>query len=158
MAQNVAGHFLVSAFNSERLGRLQSPPEVTALGASLLMGLVAVHVYLLASEPALPLYFPVYCAVLIAGCVIAAGALVFGFKPLIPQGGWYFGSCVCLVFLGIYLVSRLIDIRGLEALTGRWDFAPGTLAMALAAGFIAVHTTVLSGINVAYPHRRHWHD
>ena len=28
--------------------------------------------------------------------------------------------------------------------------------MALAAAFIAVHTTVLSGINVAYPQHRGW--
>lgn len=25
-------------------------------------------------------------------------------------------------------------------------------------GVIAVHTTVLSGINVAYPQRQNWHD
>ena len=84
--------------------------------------------------------------------------MVFGLKPLVPQVGWYFGSLVSLAFLVIYPVSRPVSLPGLEALTGRWDFAPGTFAMTFAAGFIAVHTTVLSGINVAYPHRRQWYD
>jgi hypothetical protein len=134
------------------------PRVVTGLGASLLMGVVAVHAYLLATQPGLPVSFLIYSAVLIAACVAAAGAIAFGFKPRVPQRGWYFGSLVCTVFLVIYLVSRFVSLPGLVALTGRWDLAPGTVAMALAAGFLAVHTTVLSGINVAYPQRQNWHD
>lgn len=67
-------------------------------------------------------------------------------------------SMVCSAFLGVYLITRWVSLPGLVTVTARWDFAPGTLAMALAAAFIAVHTTVLSGINVAYPQRRQWHD
>jgi len=134
------------------------PRTVTGLGASLLMGLVAVHVYVGATRPDLPLYFWVYLAVLPAACLGAAAAMVFAVKPLVPQAGWYAGSFVCAVFLVIYLGSRLAGLPGLVALTGRWDLAPGTLAMAFAGGFIAVHTTVLSGINVAYPQRQNWRD
>lgn len=134
------------------------PRTVTGLGASLLMGLGAVHVYVGATRPGLPLYFWVYLAVLIAACLSAAAAMVFAVKPLVPQAGWYAGSFVCAAFLVIYLGSRLAGLPGLVALTGRWDLAPGTLAMAFAGGFIAVHTTVLSGINVAYPQRQNWHD
>lgn len=134
------------------------PRTVTALGASLLLGLVAVHVYVLATAPGLPLYFVVYAAVLIAACAAAAAAMVFAVKPLVPQAGWFFGSLVCTVFLVLYLVSRFVGLPGLVAWTGRWDLAPGSMAMALAAGFLAVHTTVLSGINVAYPQRQNWHD
>jgi len=134
------------------------PRTVTGLGASLLMGLVAVHVYVGATRPDLPLYFWVYLAVLTAACLGTAAAMVFAVKPLVPQAGWYAGSFVCAVFLVIYLGSRLAGLPGLVALTGRWDLAPGTLAMAFAGGFIAVHTTVLSGINVAYPQRQNWRD
>lgn len=134
------------------------PRTVTALGGSLLLGLAAVHGYVWATAPGLPVYFVVYSTVLIAACLAAAGALVSGFKAGVPQAGWYFGSLACLAFLTVYLVGRWVTLPGLEALTGRWDFAPGTLAMACAAGFIAVHTTVLSGINVAYPQRRDWRD
>jgi hypothetical protein len=138
------------------------PRTVTALGGALLLGLMAVHVYIFFTEPDLgpdsPVYFAVYSALLVVSCLIAASALFFGIKPIVPQRGWYFGSLVCLTFLGIYLSTRWIGLPGLEALTGRWDFAPGTLAMAFAAAFVAVHATVLSGINVAYPQRQQWYD
>jgi hypothetical protein len=48
------------------------PCTVTTLGGLLLMGMVAAHVYVVTTEVALPLYFKVYCAVLIAGCFFAA--------------------------------------------------------------------------------------
>lgn len=134
------------------------PRTVTALGTALLTGIVAVHVYTLTSGSALPWLFIGYCAALIVGCLGAAGMMWFGLKPAATQLGWYLGSALCATFLGIYLASRLLSLPGLGALTGRWDFAPGTLAMAFAAGFIAVHTTVLSGVNVAYPQRQDWHD
>lgn len=134
------------------------PRAVTGLGASMLVGLVAVHAYIAATRPGLPLYFWVYVAVLAAACLGAAAAMAFAVKPGVPRAGWYFGSFVCAAFLVIYLGSRLARLPGLVALTGRWDLAPGTLAMALAGGFIAVHVTVLSGINVAYPQRQNWRD
>ncbi|OBG59175.1 oxidoreductase [Mycobacterium sp. E3339] len=134
------------------------PRTVTALGASLLVGLLAVHAYVFATEPGTPGYFAVYAALLAICCLTAAAAMAFALKPQVPQAGWYLGSLTCLAFLAIYLVSRWFRLPGLEALTGRWDLAPGTLALACAAGFIAVHTTVLSGINVAYPQRQQWYD
>ncbi len=134
------------------------PRAVTGLGASLLMGLVAVHAYVAATRPGLPLYFWVYLAVLIAACLGATAAMAFAVKPLVPQAGWYVGSLICAAFLVIYLASRFAGLPGLVALTGRWDLAPGTFAMAFAGGFIAVHATVLSGVNVAYPQRQNWHD
>jgi hypothetical protein len=134
------------------------PRTVTALGVSLLSGVVAVHVYLLATMPALPGYFAVYAGLLMVGCLAAAGAMIFGRTPFIPRVGWVLGSLLCMAFLTVYLATRFVAVPGLTALTDRWDVAPGTLAMALAAGFIALHTTVLSGINVAYPQRRNWRD
>lgn len=134
------------------------PRAVTALGASVLIGIVALHCYLLGARPDLPLYFVIYCAVLALGCLMAVAHMAFGRSQPATQRGWYLGSAVCLGFLAVYLASRFIRLPSLVALTGRWDLAPGSLAMALAAGFIAVHITVLSGINVAYPQRQGWHD
>lgn len=134
------------------------PRTVTAVGQGLLAGLAGVHVYLLSTEPGLPWYFVGYAVALVAGCLIAAVAMVANMNPSVPQRGWYVGSLICCAFLGLYVLSRLISLSGLEALTGRWDVAPVTLAMALAVAFLAVHTTVLSGINAAYPHRQNWQD
>lgn len=138
--------------------RFDLPRTVTALGVSVLTGLVAIHAYLLATQPDLPGYFAVYSAALMSGCVAVAGAMVVGSRPAVSRAAWYLGSCVCTGFLAIYVLTRFLALPRLEALTGRWDIAPGTLAMALAAGFVAVHTTVLSGINVAYPQQRNWRD
>ncbi|OBB84132.1 oxidoreductase [Mycobacterium sp. 852002-30065_SCH5024008] len=134
------------------------PRTVTALGGSLLVGLVAVHAYVWIREPGVPWSFAVYSALLAVCCLTAAAAMMFAFKPRVPQAGWYLGSLVCLAFLAVYLVSRWVSLPGLESLTGQWDLAPGTFALVFAAAFIAVHTTVLSGVNVAYPQRQQWYD
>ncbi|MDP7737670.1 oxidoreductase [Mycobacterium paragordonae] len=134
------------------------PRSVTVLGEALLLGLAGVHVYILMTASALPGPFVLYALALAVGCLIAAVTMVTTIGSVVPQRGWYLGSLICLGFLGVYLCSRIIRLSGLESLTGRWDVAPGTLAMALAAGFIALHTTVLSGINVAYPNRQGWQD
>jgi hypothetical protein len=134
------------------------PRTVTAMGATLLLGIVAVHGYVLATQPGLPVYFVVYAGVLAAGCVAATAGAALGMSAAVAQAGWYLGSLVCLVFLVIYLGSRVVSLPGLVALTGRWDVAPATFAMAFAGGFLGLHATVLSGINVASPQRQGWHD
>ncbi len=134
------------------------PRTVTMLGATLLIGIAAAHVYVLTSQTALPMYFVVYTAALLVCCLLTAAAMWLGRKPKVARLGWFFGDVVCVVFLGMYLVSRAASLPGLVAVTGRWDFAPGTLAGAAALGFIAVHMSVLLGINVAYPQRQQWTD
>ena len=134
------------------------PRAVSLLGTGLLIGIAAVHLYVLTSQPALPTYFVVYVAILEACCLLTATSLWLGRNPRVPQLGWFFGDLVSVVFLGLYLASRAATLPGLVALTGRWDFAPGTLAAALALGFVAVHMSVLLGINVAYPQRQQWTD
>jgi hypothetical protein len=134
------------------------PRTVTVLGAALLMGIAAVHVYVLTSQTALPMYFVVYAAILGACCLLTAASLWMGRNPRVPQLGWFFGDLVSIVFIGLYLASRMAPVAGLVAVTGRWDFAPGTFAGAFALGFIAVHMSVLLGINVAYPQRQQWSD
>ncbi|ETZ43111.1 hypothetical protein MAHJHV61_02030 [Mycobacterium avium subsp. hominissuis] len=63
------------------------PRTVTALGGALLTGLVLVHIYVLTTEPGLPRYFAAYVLGLSAACALAAGAMVFALKPIVPQAG-----------------------------------------------------------------------
>jgi hypothetical protein len=109
------------------------PRAVTGLGVSLLIGIAATHIYVWTSQDALPPYFQVYAAVVVALCLMFAGSMGFGRNPRVAQAGWYF-------------------------VTGRWDFAPATFALAFAGAFIGLHGSVLLGINVAYPRRQHWED
>lgn len=134
------------------------PRTVTALGGLLLVGLAAAHAYVVIRERALPASFEVYSALLISGCLLAAGIMWLAVTPRLPPLGWLLGDLLSVVFLGLYLVSRAGSWPGLVALTGRWDIAPGTEAMACAAGFLAVHMSVLLRINVAYPQHQGWHD
>jgi hypothetical protein len=134
------------------------PRTVTALGAGLLMGIIAAHVYVLTSSPTLRVYFFVYAAVLGACCLLTAALLWLGSNPLVPQLGWFLGDLVSVAFLGVYLVTRSVTLPGLVAVTGRWDFAPGTFAATFALGFVAVHISVLLGINPAYPQQQQWSD
>ena len=134
------------------------PRTVTGLGALLLLGIAAAHVYILTSQETLPGYF-VFCATaLIAGCLLAAGSTGFGRNPHVAQAGWYFGSLLSVVILGLDVGTRVASLPGLATVTGRWDFAPATCALALAGAFIGLHASVLLGINVAYPQRQHWED
>jgi hypothetical protein len=134
------------------------PRTVTGAGGVLLAGLAAAHVYVLTAEPSPPAYFVAYSFALVAGSLLAAGAMWLGASPLGPQPGWFLGSLVSVVFLVFYVISRAPSLPGLVAVTGRWDVAPGTLALACAGAFVGLHTSVLLGINVAFGQRRDWHD
>ena len=134
------------------------PRVVTGLGAFLLIGIASTHVYLLISQDTLPGFFVVYAAAVIAGCVLAAGSMGIGRNPRVAQAGWYFGSLLSVIILGVEVATRVVSLPGLVGVTGRWDFAPATLALAFAGAFIALHASVLLGINVAYPQRQHWAD
>jgi hypothetical protein len=124
----------------------------------LLIGIAATHVYVWASQDALPRYFQGYAAVVVALCLMFAGSLVFGRNPHVAQAGWYFGSLLAVAILTVDVGTRVVSLPGLVAVTGRWDFAPATLALACACAFIGLHGSVLLGINVAYPRRQHWED
>jgi hypothetical protein len=170
--RNVGGYVLAVGSMTRRLKRTQMyewmrlkgyvafnlPRVVTGLGAGLLSGIAAVHVYVLVSRPALSAVFAVYTGLVVAWCLLAVAAMGFAANPRIPQLGWFVGDAVSIVYLAVYLATRPTALPGLVAVTGRWDFAPGTLAGALALGFVAVHMSVLLGINVAYPQRQQWSD
>lgn len=134
------------------------PRAVTTLGATLLCAIVAVQAYVVVGYSAPPKYFLAYTAVLAVGCLVAAIGMTWATDAATTQRAWHLGSIVCLSFLVVYLVSRMVGLPGLESLTGRWDVAPATLTGALAVAFVGLHATVLSGINVAHPHRQHWQD
>jgi len=166
----VVGHFVEAwpeNWHRSRLFRVLSlggyvafdlPRAVTGLGALLLVGIAATHAYMWASQDGLPRYFQVYAAVVIAGCLLFAGSMGFGRNSHVAQAGWYFGSVLSVVILGLAVGTRVASLPGMTAMTGRWDFAPATFALAFAGAFIGLHASVLLGINVAYPQRQHWED
>jgi hypothetical protein len=137
------------------------PRVTTALGLVLLLGVAAIRLYWLAGGfplPTYPAYLAGYFALLVAAAVLASVAMVAGRRPGLVWLGWMLGSLVSAASLAMYLASRTVGLPGVSQLVGWWDYPVGTFAMALAALFVGVHVTVLTGMNVAYPHRRDWHD
>lgn len=134
------------------------PRIATSIGAGLLAGVIATHGYLLASTPVVPVYFAAYGIAVIAGCTLAIVLMWLDRNPRLPQAGWLLGTALCCGYAAAYLASRAAVLPGLVALTGRWDIAPGTVALACAAAFVAVHGSVLLGINIAVGQRREWPD
>ncbi|WP_040833941.1 hypothetical protein [Nocardia brevicatena] len=131
------------------------PKVTTALGILLLLGIAAVHLYLIGTTPRLPAYLAGYFAVLGAGCLIAAVTMTAG---RFARRGRLVGSLVSTVFLVVYLLARFTGLPMLPEVENWWDFTPGTIAIGCAALFLATHVSVLLGINVAHPQKRDWHD
>lgn len=133
------------------------PRSVTLAADLALLGVAATHGYVLATTPGPPGYFIAYCVAMIIGCLAAAAIAWIDIDDIVPGWGWWAGSVICVAFVIGYLISRLISLPGLPTLTGRWDIAPGSLALACAGAFIALHLTVLTGVNVAFGQRRAWY-
>ncbi|NEB14269.1 oxidoreductase [Streptomyces coelicoflavus] len=140
-------------------------PVVTTLSAlGLLLGFTAVQLWTLFTHRGVPGYFTAYLALLAAASVCAVAGIVLGWATRdarLRRGGrlaWVLGSAVSLASVAVHLFSRTAGLGGLGELRGRWDYVPGTLTMALAGLFVALHFSVLTGLNVAAPDRRHWHD
>ncbi|OBK88625.1 oxidoreductase [Mycolicibacter heraklionensis] len=134
------------------------PRTVTLAADAALLGLAGLHAYLLATAVHRPGYFAVYCVAMIIGCVIAAGITWIDVDDIVPAAGWKAGGILCTAFMIGYPISRMVRLPGLSALTGRWDLAPGNLALACAAAFLGLYLTVLFGVNVAFGQRRGWYD
>ena len=133
------------------------PRIVTGTGVVLLLGMATIRLYLLATGSP-PAYLAAYFALIGACVVVASLAMLAGRWPRVVAAGWWFGSLIALATFAMYIASRTAGLPGLGRYVSRWDFTYGTAGIALSVGFLAVHFTVLTGMNVAYPHRQQWTD
>jgi hypothetical protein len=129
------------------------PPKVVSwLGALLLLCIATTHMYILIGQEV------VYALAVSAGCLSAAASIGFGRNARVARAGWYLGDLLAAILVGVAVGTRVTGLPDLAAVTGRWDFAPATLALAFAVAFVALHASVQAGINIAYPQRQHWAD
>jgi hypothetical protein len=135
------------------------PRTTLALGMVLVLGVGAIHLYLLVTDQALargvasPAYLDVYFTLLFASALLAALSMATGRRP-----GWALGSLASAATIMMYVVSRVWGLPDLPLLVRWWDYPLGTFVLALAAMFLGLHFSVMTGLNVAYPDRRDWHD
>ncbi len=138
-----------------------APRVTTAAGTVLLLGVAAIRLYWLVGGfpvPVYPAYLGWYLGLLVVVAALAAGSMVIGPRPGLVRLGWVLGSVVSVVSIAVYVTSRTLGLPGLPQLLHWWDYPLGSFAMVLAALFIALHASVVTGMNVAYPQRRDWHD
>jgi len=137
------------------------PRVITAVGIVMLLGVAAIRLYWLVGGfpvPAYPTYLDMYFRLLVAVTVLAAGSMVIRSKPKLVRLGWMLGSLVSMASIAMYVASRTVGLPGLPQLLRWWDYPLGSFALVLAALFVALHLSVVTGMNVAYPQRRDWHD
>lgn len=133
-------------------------PRLTTAGALLAVGgIAAIRVYHLVVGYAPTALMGSYFALSAAAAVVAAGCMVV--KQVRVVGlGWMLGGLVSVATIIGYVLSRTVGGAGLPQLVGWWNYPVGTLLLVLAAAFLALHVSVLTGVNVAFPTRREWHD
>ncbi|UNS99887.1 hypothetical protein MMF93_28100 [Streptomyces tubbatahanensis] len=135
------------------------PRLTSGAGALLLLGTAAARLHqAVTGHPAdRPGYVAACLVVLASGAFLAAVGVVAGARRVLTRAGWVLGSLVSAVSAAGYLVGRVAGLPGLPELQGRWDYPLGTASLILAGGFLALHVSVLTGMNVAVPDTRHWH-
>jgi hypothetical protein len=130
-------------------------PQLTRLaGIALILALGAIHLIETPEHLEAAVYLGVLFAANFAGTVVAAVGIMRGAK----SWGWTLGALICAVSLLAYLASRLFGLPGFAEAAGEWDEPLGTLAMILEGLFLAGWFSVITGLAVAAPDKRHWHD
>ncbi len=137
-----------------KMTALNLPRLTAAAGVALILAVGLVHLWEAPAHfEATPYVGVLFVANFVASLVSAVG-IVRGAKTW----GWSLGVLVSLGALLAYLGSRAIGLPGLAEAVGDWDEPLGTFAMMMEGLFLVGYSTVMTGIAVAAPERRHWHD
>ena len=130
-------------------------PQLTRLaGIVLILAVGAVHLVEAPEHFGAAAYLGVLFAANFAGTLVAAVGIFRGAK----SWGWTLGALISGLSLLAYLTSRLFGLPGFAQLAGEWDEPLGTLAMILEGLFLAGWFSVITGLAVAAPDKRDWHD
>lgn len=135
-----------------------APKTTTAAGVALLLSNALIQGFLLVRHFDVPAYLVVWFILLIVGPLPAGVAMTTGSVLRLVRSGWVLGSAVSLLSLAIYFASRAPGLPSLPQMVGKWHYPLGNLSVVIALLFLALHFSVLTGMNVAYPQRRDWHD
>ena len=130
-------------------------PRLTMLaGLALILAVGAIHLIEAPSHFKAAVYLGVLFAMNFAGTLVAATGIFRGAKGW----GWTLGALISVLSLLAYVTSRLFGLPGFAEAAGEWDEPLGTLAMILEGLFLAGWLSVITGLAVAAPDKRDWHD
>ena len=129
-------------------------PGVTkfgGIGLILLIGLT--HLYLAPETFSAARWVGVFFGAIFAGTLLSTLWILKGLG-----WGWTLGSLLSGVAVVAHVVSRAWGLPGWEEAIGEWDEPAGTVATAFELLFLSLHISIITGMNVAAPNRRDWHD
>ena len=129
-------------------------PRLTRLaGVALILAVGAIHA-IEAPNHFRAAYLGVLFVVNAAAALVAAVGILRGAKGW----GWTLGAAISGLSALAYLASRLFGLPGLGETAGGWDEPLGSLALIVEGLYLAGWFSVVTGLAVAAPDRRHWHD
>jgi len=130
-------------------------PRLTRLaGVALILTVGAIH----ASEAPEHFRAAAYLGVLFAANAGATLVTAVGILRGAKGWGWTLGALVGGLSALAYLFSRLLGLPGLGEAAGGWDEPLGSLALIFEGLYLAGWFSVVTGLAVAAPDGRSWHD
>jgi hypothetical protein len=130
-------------------------PRLTRLaGVVLILAVGAIHLLEAPAHFEAAVYLGVLFVINFVGTLAAALGIFRGAKGW----GWTLGALISVLSLLAYLASRQFGLPGFAEAAGKWDEPLGTLAMILEGLFLAGWLSVITGLAVAAPDKRDWHD
>lgn len=137
-----------------KMTALNLPRLTTAAGAGLILAVGLIHLWKAPEHFAVARYVGVLFGANFVASLVSAVGILRGAKTW----GWSLGALVSGATLVAYLWSRVLGLPGFVEAVGDWDEPLGSLAMIFEGLFLAGYFTVMTGISVAAPERRRWHD
>ena len=134
--------------------QINQPRLTTLAGVALILGVGAVHAIEAPEHFAFAAYLGGLFVATAAGTLVAAVGIGRGAKVW----GWSLGAAICALAALAYLASRLFGLPGYPGAAGHWDEPWGSLALILEGLFLGGWFSVMTGLAVAYPEGRDWHD
>lgn len=133
---------------------LNQPGLTRLAGIALILAVGAIHLVESPEHFRAAAYLGVLFTINAAATLVAAVGILRGAKGW----GWTLGAAICGLSALAYVASRLFGLPGLGETAGGWDEPLGSLALIVEGLFLAGWFSVVTGLAVAAPDRRTWHD
>jgi hypothetical protein len=128
------------------------PRTIQLSGIGLLMLIGLIHLYGLPEHYEAARYLGVSFGALFAGMLLSVYGILLG-----RGWGWTLGAVISGAAFAAYIVSRARGLPGFEEGVGRWG-PLGTATLGLEALYVGLWFSIITGMNVAAPDERRWHD
>lgn len=133
---------------------LNQPRLTRLVGIALILAVGAIHAIEAPYHFRAAAYLGVLFALNVAATLVAAAGILRGAKGW----GWTLGAAIGGLSALAYLFSRVFGLPGLGEAAGGWDEPLGSLALIVEGLFLGGWFSVMTGLAVAAPDARSWHD